>query len=70
MLMSTKEALSAREDMSNYDSWAKGVYDVLVVGVEEESVVYVAWVSSKIPEKPITAFIWRSYCIKSYIFEL
>ena len=44
MLMSTKEALSAREDVSNYDGRAKGVDDVLVVGVKEEPVVYVAWV--------------------------
>ena len=46
---------------------------MLVVGVEEESVVDVAWVGRGVPEKPMTALISKSFCIndfttKSYTF--
>jgi hypothetical protein len=36
---------------------------MLVVGVEEESVVDVAWVGRGVPEKPMTALISKSFCI-------
>jgi hypothetical protein len=68
MLMTAEEALGAGKDVPNDDSGAKRIYDVLVVGVEEEAVVCVAFVRWEVPEKPMTALIWMSCCIDKVIF--
>ena len=47
MLVSSEEALGSREDMPDNDGGAEGVDDVLVVGMEEKSVVDATWVIVK-----------------------
>ena len=49
--------------MPNDYSRAEGVDDVLVVRVEQQSVVDVACITHELPEKPMTAVMSRSFCI-------
>ena len=68
--MSSEECLCSGEDVADNNGCAEGIDDVLVVGVEQQSIVDVACMGHDVPEKPITALISRCYCIKSYIFKL
>lgn len=63
MLVGPEEALGAGEDVPDHHCGAEGVDDVLVVGVQQESVVDVAWMGGCVPEKPMTALICKSVVI-------
>lgn len=54
--------------MADDNGRAEGEDNVLVVGVEQEPVVGVAWVREGVPEKPMTALMSRfpSPCISSF----
>lgn len=57
MVMPSEESLSSGKNMSDHDCCAEGVDYVLVVRMEQKSVVDVSWIGREIPEKPITALI-------------
>lgn len=63
MVVSAEEGLRAREDVPNDHCRSEGVDDVLVVGVQQQPVVYVACITQVLPEKPITALMSKSFCI-------
>ena len=63
MLVSAEEGLGAREDVPDDYGGAEGVEDVFVVGVQQQSIIDVAWVVAVVPEKPITALMSRSFSI-------
>ena len=49
--MTSEEALGSGEDVTDYNGRSKRVDDVLVVGVKQEPVVDVAWITSKSTRK-------------------
>lgn len=55
--MASEEGLGSGEDVADDECGAERIDDVLIVGMEEESIVDVAWVGREVPEKPMTALI-------------
>lgn len=70
MGVSAKETLGAGEDVSDDNCRPQRVNDVFVVWVEQETVVDVASVRKNVPEKPITALICKSCCMKVIFLKL
>lgn len=55
--MSSEKSLGPREDVSDHDSGAEWIDDMLVVWMEEQAIIDVAYIMCVIPEKPMTALI-------------
>jgi hypothetical protein len=47
----------------NDHGWSQGVDDMLIVGMQQQTVIDVPLVKTSIPEKPITALIYTYFCI-------
>ena len=49
--------------MPDHYGGAKGVEDMLVVRMQQQSIINVACMCLVVPENPMTALISRSFCI-------
>lgn len=49
--------------MSNDNCGTQRIDDMFVIGVQQKAIVYVALFRNGVPENPITALIYRSFCI-------
>ena len=63
MIVPAEEGLRSGEDMPHHHGGAERVQDVFVVGVQQKSVVDIAYLTNIVPEKPMTALMSISFSI-------
>ena len=68
--MTTEEVLCPRDNVTQHDSCAKGVKDVLVVGVEHKALCYLSYSQEPITVKFNSISQTTDYCLHYPLCEI